>query len=391
MTASIMVIDDDPETLKMINMILNKEGFLLTVTHSGKDGLALAKVSPPDLLLLDVMMPGMDGYEVCREFRSDPNLAHVPIMLFTAKNKPQDKHMGFQAGADDFLTKPTNPKELVDRVQMLLARSSVSPNKTGMIDALSDAGKPPMHPDKMPNKKAFIGVMGTRGGAGATTVAINLAGGIAQTKKQTILVDFDLLQGHIAQYLNLQAGKGVHQIAKLSVNELDINKLLTPYKENLETLLTASNIIGKRENPTSDQIAHLLKALKEDKRTIIADLGTGISPLNQSILPFITQLVLCVTPERISINTAQRMVNDLRNSLPDTAIIHLVMASFNPNIALPREAIEGSLRYPLLEIVTIPPKELARVANKGETFVFSKPDSPISQAFRSMAHQLVSI
>jgi DNA-binding response OmpR family regulator len=83
----------------------------------------LAESERPDLMLLDVMMPEMDGYEVCRRIRKNPLFAHVPIMMFTAKTLVDDKVAGFEAGADDYLTKPTHPAELAARIKLVLERS----------------------------------------------------------------------------------------------------------------------------------------------------------------------------------------------------------------------------------------------------------------------------
>ena len=391
MNPKILVIDDDPETLKMINLILGNHGYDLTISHSGKDGLSLAKMSPPDLLLLDVMMPEMDGFEVCRRFRAEPRLAHVPILLFTAKNKPKDKETGFQVGADDFLSKPTNPKELVDRVQMLLARATQNTKADPIVDALANAGKPPINPDNLSKKKNFIGVMGVRGGVGTTTVAINLSASIAEANQSIILADFDLLQGHVAQYLNQQAGVGVHQLANVATNRIQLSSLLTPFQPNIDLLLTASNINGNRPQPSVERVGYLAQALGREKRTIVADLGTGVTPIAKAVMPQLSQMILCLSPERLALNTAQKLIAELRNILPDTAFLQLLLISFNSNISLPRNAVEGSLRHPLLEIVKIPAKAMARTANKGEILVLSQAEIPVSKTFRMLAHQLLAI
>lgn len=114
----------------------------------------------PNLVLVDVMMPEMDGYEVTRCLRSDPQTADIPILMFTAKTQLDDKVTGFESGADDYLTKPTHPAELQAHVKALLARSSRW--KAG--PALAEA-KPTF----------IIGVLAARGGHGVTTLAANLA------------------------------------------------------------------------------------------------------------------------------------------------------------------------------------------------------------------------
>lgn len=121
--ATILVIDDDSIVAKSVELSLRHDGFQVSVANSGVDGLRLARREHPNLIILDVLMPGMDGYEVCRELRSDPLLGDVPVLFLTAKGKDEDKIEGFRAGGDDYLTKPFNIDELILRVKAILRRN----------------------------------------------------------------------------------------------------------------------------------------------------------------------------------------------------------------------------------------------------------------------------
>lgn len=123
--ANILVIEDDEIVARTIERSLRGGDFKVTVTNSGVEGLKTARRRPPDLVILDIIMPGMDGYTVCREMRSDPQLADVPVLFLTAKIKDEDKIAGFNAGADDYLSKPFNIDELILRVRAILRRSKV--------------------------------------------------------------------------------------------------------------------------------------------------------------------------------------------------------------------------------------------------------------------------
>src|SRR5512136_2990107 len=118
--AHILVIEDDDIVARTIERSLRGQEFRVTLTNSGVEGLKVARRRPPDLVILDIIMPGMDGYAVCREMRADPLLANVPILFLTAKSKDEDKITGFRAGADDYLTKPFNIDELLLRVRAVL-------------------------------------------------------------------------------------------------------------------------------------------------------------------------------------------------------------------------------------------------------------------------------
>ncbi len=123
--SNVLVIEDDEIVSRTIERCLRGDEFHVTIAGSGVEGLQKARRQPPELIILDVIMPGMDGYAVCREVRADPLLKDVPILFLTAKSKDEDKITGFTAGADDYLSKPFNLDELTLRVRAILRRTRV--------------------------------------------------------------------------------------------------------------------------------------------------------------------------------------------------------------------------------------------------------------------------
>src|SRR5215207_5695946 len=123
MAEKILVVDDDLDSLKLIGLMLQRNGYEVIAANAGNQALARATSDHPDLIILDVMMPDMNGYEVSRRLRKNPNTQNIPIIMFTAKTLIDDKVAGFEAGADDYLTKPTHPAELASRVKAILART----------------------------------------------------------------------------------------------------------------------------------------------------------------------------------------------------------------------------------------------------------------------------
>jgi len=119
---NILVIEDDEIVSRTIERVLRRDEFKVATAKSGVEGLQAAHRHVPDLVVLDVIMPGMDGYSVCREMRADPLLEDVPILFLTAKIKDEDKIVGFKAGADDYLGKPFNIDELLLRIHAILRR-----------------------------------------------------------------------------------------------------------------------------------------------------------------------------------------------------------------------------------------------------------------------------
>ena len=121
MTA-ILVADDDMDIRDLVAFKLEQAGFDVTAVDNGLAALPAARLEPPDLVVLDVMMPGMSGIDVCRELRNDRSTSGLPIILLTARAQEGDVEVGFGAGADDYIVKPFSPRELVTRVEAVLAR-----------------------------------------------------------------------------------------------------------------------------------------------------------------------------------------------------------------------------------------------------------------------------
>ena len=119
----ILVIEDERDILDLVLHYLEKEGFRIRTAADGGAGLTAARQERPDLIVLDLMLPGMDGLELCKKLRADPATALTPVIMLTAKADETDRIVGLELGADDYLTKPFSPKELVARVKALLRRA----------------------------------------------------------------------------------------------------------------------------------------------------------------------------------------------------------------------------------------------------------------------------
>jgi two-component system alkaline phosphatase synthesis response regulator PhoP len=122
MKEKILIVDDEKDIVKMIDYNLKKEGFRTVTAYDGEKALSLAKKEFPDLIILDLMLPGADGLEVCKELRKESSTSAIPVIMLTAKTKESDKIVGLELGADDYVTKPFSPKELIARIKALLRR-----------------------------------------------------------------------------------------------------------------------------------------------------------------------------------------------------------------------------------------------------------------------------
>jgi DNA-binding response OmpR family regulator len=122
MTKKILVIEDDPAISRLVDYSLRHEGYAVITATNGLEGIRKARQEGPDLVILDVMLPGMDGFEICHRLRDEPDTAQLPILMFSAKAQEVDKNTGLKVGADDYLPKPAAPAEIVGRVGKLLAK-----------------------------------------------------------------------------------------------------------------------------------------------------------------------------------------------------------------------------------------------------------------------------
>ncbi len=121
---TILVIDDEKDLVELVRSNLERDGFDVAAAHDGSTSLQQAKRTLPNLILLDIMMPGMDGLDVCREIRADSRTRSIPVIMLTARAEETDKVVGLELGADDYMTKPFSPRELVARVKAQLRRNS---------------------------------------------------------------------------------------------------------------------------------------------------------------------------------------------------------------------------------------------------------------------------
>jgi DNA-binding response OmpR family regulator len=123
--APILLIDDEPYILRSLSYLLSREGYRVETANNGEDGLERARELKPRLIFLDIMMPRMNGYEVCEEIRQDPALANTYVIMLSAKGQQIDRERGLLGGANEYMTKPFSPREIAERLRVLFAEGAV--------------------------------------------------------------------------------------------------------------------------------------------------------------------------------------------------------------------------------------------------------------------------
>ncbi len=244
MADKILVVDDDMDSLKLIGLTLQRQGFEIAAANTGKQALEKAVSESPDLIILDVMMPDMDGTEVCRRLRAEPTTRTISIIMFTAKSMVDDKVAGFEAGADDYLTKPTHPAELVSRVRAVLARRQTSQTT------------------ERANPSLAIGFLGAKGGVGTTTLAMNVAAALGQ-KTPTALADFRLGQGSLGLSLGFGRSIGMANLLSRPLTDLTVRAVegeLVTHSSGIKLLLSSARPKEAQINPNPDSSVAIVRA-----------------------------------------------------------------------------------------------------------------------------------
>ena len=406
MTHKILVIDDHPETLSIIQSVLKQNGYQVIATQSSLNGVALAASEKPDLVMVDGMMPEIDGWEVCRRLRSDASLAHIPIIMFSAVEEAEQKLAGFNAGADDYLTKPTEPDELIERVEALLADvpprdisqektnakpvTSASLLKTRKVD-LRTPSAPLVRTTGLAAHTNLIVVVGARGGVGTTTMAINLAASLAHIGIPTTLVDLDLTQGHIALYLKQKASRNVNHLASLATGKLKEQYVdaITAYQENLQLMLARTNLLDQRNTLSVNQVNDLVHSLVQPGHCVVVDVGRGITAFTRPLLEQADQIIVCLSPERVSLAAAKKLLTSMKEILFPHTSLGTVLFDFVSGREIPQKAIESYLGQSMLAVIPIQPQEMAQAVNKGIPLVNLQTESHTAIIFRRLAHQMV--
>ncbi|MCP5098698.1 MAG: response regulator [Chloroflexi bacterium] len=407
MTYKILIIDDHPETLGIIQNVLETNGYNVVSARSGFRGVSLAETELPDLIMVDGMMPEMDGWEVCRRVRKIEELAGTPIIMFSAVEESEQKLAGFDAGADDYLTKPTEPDELIERVQALL--QAVTPRHTGSVMASSGgrAKKDPLMTTQqvslrepagvaftsslMSDQSSLIVVLGARGGVGTTTLSINLAASLAEMNVPTTLVDLDFVQGHIALYLKQKVRRSINKLATLSTSRLksQVSEAAVNYRDNLQLLLTRSNLLDERATLSVNQTMDMIGALSRPGHVVVVDLGRGITAVTRPIVEQADQVIICLRPERVSLAAAKQLVAKWKDVLLPHTSLNAVIFDFNTAREIPKQAIESYLGQSIMAVVPIQPSDFTKTVNKGVPFIELFKDSRTALIFKRVAHQMV--
>lgn len=381
MAEKILIIDDDVDTLRLVGLMLQRQGYQITAASNGEQGLAKAFDERPDLILLDVMMPDMDGYEVARRLRKNPATVSIPILMFTAKTQLDDKVAGFEVGADDYLTKPTHPTELQAHVKALLARSATK--DTGdLVTALHE------------HSGYIIGVLSSRGGLGVSTLAANLAAAIfSRVQSDVILAEFTPGQGTLGMDLGAPNQKGLTDVLYGTLAEVTREKVqasLVPHNSGIKLFLASENprdvtLITKVQN-----FEALVARLASLGRYIVLDLGSGLPAFVQKLLPVCNERIIVMEGMPNTIQHTKLLLDDMTSLNIDRTTITVVLNNRQRTEAqMPWAQVQEKLGHSITATLTPAPELFLQSTRLQTPAVMAQPTNMTSQQFLKLADTIL--
>jgi len=370
MTGKILVVDDDPSTLRFMRLLLTAEGFAVATAQDAQEGLRAVQTEQPDLIILDIMMPDMDGMDMCRQLRSRPDTADIPIIFLTAKVQLDDRVAGLKAGADDYITKPAEPREIVARVEAVLARTRrAPPARQGRVVAL----------------------IGAKGGMGTSTMAVNLAVALEQRQLSTLLIDLHHYCGTIAQQLKLAVRSSLTDLLALEPNQIDgqqVQRVLMLHPSGARALLSPPAGAGLIELPVGHATA-IVRGAKLLSDIVLLDLPHVPSPALKEVLSLSDMALIVLEPEPIPVACAEQTLSLLEEAGLIGEAVGLIVVNHTQSVtSLPLADIERTLNKSCLGVIPPAFAELAHSDHHGTPVILSKPQSMVSISLRELAERV---
>jgi CheY-like chemotaxis protein len=381
MAEKILIVDDDVDSLKLIGLMLQRNGYEVTAANTGAQALAKAETEHPNLIILDVMMPDMNGLEVCRRLRANMNTNEIPIIMFTAKTLIDDKVKGFEAGADDYLTKPTHPAELASRVKAILARSAAKQEANNQQNTPTDnvTGNKPRNPS--------IGVLGAKGGVGTTTVAVNLAAGLMVGGETPVITDFRLGIGSLGTMLGLLRTQSMSRLMAGAVNDINIKNVenaIASHSSGLRALVSSALPREALIKYTDEHAVALINSLRGIAKPAVFDLGSGYSGLTARVLTEMDKIVLVVEPNPLALTSARELVKQLDEDGHGQKLVLVVVSRSQSSLQTSWQEVENALGREIRAIISAAP-ELAYQAIENKTpIILLQPSSVVAGQFNKL-------
>jgi DNA-binding response OmpR family regulator len=288
----ILLVDDEATIRRLMVMLLKRGGHQVIEAASGQEAINLAPRERPDLILLDIMMPAMDGFETLSRLRTMPNVAETPVIFLSAKAEVTDRVEGLRLGADDYLVKPADPEELLARIDAVMMRTR--------------------RQYRRPRGNVF-GFVGCKGGVGTTTAMINLAASLQQNNQSTLLLDLHLAFGHLADYLGMAPTQ--HTTADLAlmpadeIDEAAIRRVVASHASGMKVLAAPMDVpVGVTFS--AEHLGNLVKEAAYEAQVTLIDLPVD-ADIIEAVADHLDGVIIVVGAEPSSLRAAMHLVEHL--------------------------------------------------------------------------------
>jgi pilus assembly protein CpaE len=369
----VLVIDDEPLNHQLVSRALVSLQCEMHFAENGKNGISQARSLKPDVIITDVMMPDITGYEVTRILRREPQFAATPILVLTAQSGLQDKLKSFEVGADDHLTKPFEAAELAVRVSALLRRAEAV--KSSRMEAPHEGAR-------------MIAVHSLRGGIGSSSLAVNLGVGLsALWRKPTMLLDLTMTAGQVALMLNMTLKRTWADLAHYGAGELDneaLNSVISAHESGLY-FIAAPTFPSEAETLRGETLVNALQLTRAQYEYVVADLPHDFSDVAIQALDRADMILLLASPDMASIRAVTAALDTYEKLDYPKEKVKFVLNAIFPNSNLSKDKLEAALG--MTAFVTIPYTRdvFVEAINLGQPVVTHNASSPISNLLEDLA------
>jgi len=374
----VLLIDDEQFYYKLIQKKLKESDYELEYAKSSSEGLAKISSFDPELLIVDLMLPEMDGFQILERLRRDQKYGSIPVIVITAKDELDKKLKAFELGADDYLVKPFQPEELVARMGILIRRGrAAQAAQSGAADKARDASLYVVH--------------SLRGGAGSSSIVVNL--GLAFQKlwgKSTLLVDGVLTAGQIALMLDAKSTATWENLVGINEETLDdvvVSEMMCEHKSGIRYI--ASPRFPIAADTFSNEILKLfMDKLKYHNDFIIVDTSHDFSDMTINMLSMSNSILLIMAPEMASLRSTMGALEIYDRLGVSVDKVKIVLNNNSSSPAIKQAQLEKVLKRSIDYVLPYEAGEVNRALNFGQPFILSNPDLPICLALENMAYDL---
>ena len=376
MADKILIVDDDVQTLRLVGLMLERQGYKIIAASSGSQALHMAHTELPDVIILDVMMPEMDGYEVTRRLRNDPETAGIPILMFTARTQMDDKISGYESGVDDYLTKPIHPAELTAHLRALLSRSkarSAPAKELGYV----------------------VGVVSAKGGVGVSTVALNLAIAYQQkAKADVVAAEMRPGQGTWSIELGGAVEDGLGNLLRSpagDISAITVENELTRVPYGVRLLNASSRAVDSAVSCAEEQMQAIAENLRLLARLVLLDIGNSSGAFFDTLLKVCDEVIVVTEPYPVSVHRTRLLIEDLqergfgRGKLLSLVSVNRVRA----DVQLSMIQMQEILGVPVTQVFPPAPEHAFQAASRGIPLMQVQIGGVISRQFLNLAEKLM--